>query len=182
MKNQISFIEVVKSIEAMRENYETDKINTSIIDINYLRFKKIMSKVKKDEYISLKNQVINLRKLDYNTLTNIRNTNPVIARKCERMYQIETLLNKYCKFKILDISYDNNDYIYRDEFEKNDLSKYKVDWNDFCDSIQQLNEDEIITENEYWQKHKDYYRNIKLTTLGLDEMVLSGTPNALKDI
>lgn len=185
LQKPISYIELVHLIDRMRNKYSTGKIDsTSTIDMDYLRFKKMISQVKRDEYVTLKNQILSLGNLDYETLTNIRVTKPAIARKIERLYQVELLLERYSKTKILeeagkiDLDYDEY-YDYYEMLDGVDLLKHSVSWEEFCDLVKYANDEEKKKATDYWQRNSGY-SNPKLTALGLDEMPLPGSPNVYK--
>lgn len=81
--SSISYLEVIKMIDNMRDTYNQE-IESNSIDIQYFKFKKMLSSVSKDDYASLKNQILSLKNLDYASITNISNEHRTLARKMER--------------------------------------------------------------------------------------------------
>ena len=186
--SSISYLEVIKMIDNMRDTYNQG-IESNSIDIQYFKFKKMLSSVSKDDYASLKNQILSLKNLDYASITNISNEHRTLARKMERMYQLELMLRQFCIKHLIQegeikLSPEEwNDYLTTSDLSdailgEVDLKSQKTNWTDFCSTIREgLKEDKdkinVEFKNEYGEN------NPKLTVLGLDAIYLPTSPKVL---
>ncbi len=179
----ISYVELVKMIEAMINNYYCN--GGEIEDINYFKFRKKYINWKRDSYLSIKNQVLSISGMKYEDLVNLKLTKRGLARKIERMYQVEKLLRDYCYKIILDRKgiadvYIDDLYEYEDECAKIDLSRESISWEDFCIYIRELNLNEIYSVNQEYFEESKYDYNRKNTVLGLDLLALPAAPISKK--
>lgn len=109
-KNAISYVELVKMIDKMRDTFNRVG-DEEYSDINYVKFRKKYGKCMRDPYDSIKNQILSISNMKYGDLVNLRVLNPGLARKIERLYQVEKLLREYC-YKIILEKKRNNRYLY----------------------------------------------------------------------
>ncbi len=67
----ISYVELVKMLEAMRNSYCCN--GGKVEDINYFKFRKKYKNWKRDSYLSIKNQVLSISGMKYEDLVNLYN-------------------------------------------------------------------------------------------------------------
>ena len=184
--SSISYVRIVDLIDKIRDNYNRG-LTENVLDINYIKLKKLLNSTPKDNYISLKNQVLSIKNLDFEDIANLRNTKRDLARKIERMYQVEFLLRKYCIKKMVSeglLNIPQQDYnqlidysfISKELINEIDLSKVKITWADFCNLVREANEEEINVVNQEWKNERGQ-SNPKLTVLGLDIIALPSNPS-----
>lgn len=99
LKNMPSYVEIVKLIELIQKK-PLSKSSDKTINFDYGRLKSLLLKSKKDDISGFRNEILSLLDLSYEELKNIAITNPVLAGKLEKMYQLEKLLEKYCKMEL----------------------------------------------------------------------------------
>ncbi|MDD3341621.1 MAG: hypothetical protein PHN72_05500 [Bacilli bacterium] len=185
LQKPISYIKLVQLLEDMRNRHYKDGTTTpTTIDIEYARFRQFLKEIDMDTYPSLKNEIIDIENLSYMSLINIRETQPTTARKIEQMYQIEVLLEKYCKERILLENKPDEIECYEEkEFSRMidtiDLSKVEVDWIMFCEIVKESNFFQIMKDNKYWKENRNN-PSTRPTIFGLEEMANPGTPNVYK--
>lgn len=183
--NAFSYVDLVNKLDLMRYKYSRG-IAANVKDIDYYKFKNKYGNWPKDNYASLKNQVLSISGLDYEDLVNLRVTREGLARKIERMYQVEKLLEEHCYKIILDkkgiLDIYNDDLIdFEDECRKIDLESENISWDEFCCYVRELNTIECDYVNqEYVRERRSYPGLVKITVLGLDLLALPAKPLGYK--
>lgn len=182
----ISYIEMVKFLNEMRNN-DSKGLCKNCLDKSYFEFRKKYRNYKRDSYCSIKNQILSISNMKYEDLANLRVTREGIARKIERMYQVEKLLEDYCykialeRKGIIDIYDDVEEiYDYKEECEKIDLASETIPWSEFCVYVRELNSNEIDRVNLEYRRERYQSDFGKLTVLGLDLLPLPASPISRK--
>lgn len=177
LADPISYIGLVDYLDKMRINAGSIVATEKVIDLNYIRFKQMILQFKKYS-ISSHQEIFELGSANYKSLVNLKTMNPVIARRLERMYQVETLLTEYCKKKILqrpEADIFDADYVsYLEALDKVDLANHTITWDEFCKLIRIANLKEVAAQNEYWQYRQMDSSSPTLTVLGIEEIILPG--------
>lgn len=176
LNNQISFIDLVTQLDSFYNHF-----NSGVIDINYLKLKKQLKEQVKDNYAALRNEIFLLNKLSYEQIANLATIKPSLARKIERLYQIETTLEYFCKLYLIEEKCGFSFYdkfiedqsgleTYFNEYANSiDLSKYKIDWQVYYNIISNYTLSQITAPTHTYDENKT-------TVMGIKKLVLPEIP------
>lgn len=177
-KRPFSYIELVNKITNLINKYQLGATNSSLIDLDYIHLKRSLSSVEKDQCETFQNRVLNIGNLKYQELINLSITHPETARIIERMYQIELLLEEYCRKNILLEQGRWEQSFSTQSLQEVDLES-PIDWESFCDIIAYANYQKQRENTIYWKESQGKSQNT--TILGLEEIILPGEIEFLED-